>query len=218
MAKKDWYRNKTWSPEIEADFEEHLKRARGTFSKAQYVKVQGIELLNTDDKSNHEQALKLLQRVIEEYPMEKMMVEGSLDSLADHYLEIEDLEKAEYHFRILLKLRKKQSSETYEMGELKLAKTILKSNQADKFDEACKYLIKHSKTAFTFNNERFYFAELGALLCEKMKKHEEASVFARKALELSRVTAPDFSRHKDIGLVDASEHQLKTLRKIAGLE
>jgi tetratricopeptide (TPR) repeat protein len=218
MAKIEWYRNKTWGAQIDADFEAHLKRARGTFHKAQYIKIQGIELLDTADKTNHEQGVRLLQRVLYEYPAESSMVEGSHNALATYYLGTEDFEKAEQHFRTAIKMCKYSHDGHYDIRELYLAKTILKSDQTGKFDEAFKYLIKHDKSEFTFGFERFYHAELGALLCHKMEKKDKARSYAKRALELSQVTKPDLYRHPTVGLVEASEAQLKALEKIAGLK
>jgi len=67
-----------------------------------------------------------------------------------------------------------------------------------------------------FNNQRFYHSELAAILCEKMNKKSEAKEYATKALEYSKITTPDFARHKTLGLVKATDEQIKRLKKIAG--
>ena len=40
----DWYRSKTWTPDVEAAFEERLSRAR---SKDQYLRIQALSLVET---------------------------------------------------------------------------------------------------------------------------------------------------------------------------
>jgi hypothetical protein len=101
------------------------------------------------------------------------------------------------------------------MVDLKLAETILRSNQDEKFDEAYSYVVDYPDEKLSFNNDRFYFANLGALLCNKMKREKKAKEFAIKALELSNITKPDFYRHPTLGLVKASQEQTEILQKIA---
>jgi hypothetical protein len=47
-----------------------------------------------------------------------------------------------------------------------------------------------------------------------MQKKDKAKEFALKALELSEITKPDFYRHPTLGLVEASEEQIRILQKI----
>ena len=55
----DWFRNEEWTPEIEAHFEERLRRAKS--QKAQYLRIQGSML-----KDRHPAAaIGLLQRCVE---------------------------------------------------------------------------------------------------------------------------------------------------------
>lgn len=213
---KEWYRNKTWDTEIEAEFEARLKRCRGTFSKAQNLKIQGLELLDTSYNTTRTVGVNLLLRLAEEYQMEEMQVANGHEALGEFFLETAEYEKAEYHFRIVLDYYKRKTRNgTSWTADLKLAETILKSNQVDKFNEAYKYVIKFPKKEFGFNSQRFEYAELGALLCDKIGKKEEAQKFAIQALELSKITTPDFLRHKTLGLVKVTDQQIKTLKNIA---
>jgi hypothetical protein len=42
MATDEWFRNTTWNIHIEAEFEGRLKRSRGAFHKAQYLRIQQV--------------------------------------------------------------------------------------------------------------------------------------------------------------------------------
>src|ERR1700751_4420690 len=54
-AREDWYRNRTWTPEIETEFFKKLGRSR---QKAQYLKIQATCLA----KTHPETALMLLEK------------------------------------------------------------------------------------------------------------------------------------------------------------
>ena len=71
MANEDWYRNKTWNNEVEADFEARLKRSRGAFNKAQYLRIQASYLLDISDKKTQLVGVSLMERLIRDYPTEK---------------------------------------------------------------------------------------------------------------------------------------------------
>jgi hypothetical protein len=98
---------------------------------------------------------------------------------------------------------------------LKLAETYLTANKIEKFDEAYKICKKYPFSELTFNSEKFYFTELIAHICDKLNKKDEAREYAKQAIEIAKITEPQFYRHKTIGLVNASDTQLKTLEQIA---
>ena len=97
---------------------------------------------------------------------------------------------------------------------LKLAETILRSNQTDKFEEAYQVVSDYPISNLIFNDSKFYYAELRTQLCDAMNKKAEAKEFAKTAIELSEITKPQFSRHKTVGLVIVSDRQLRTLEQI----
>jgi len=213
----DWYRNKSWNTNISDDFEARLKRSRGTFGKAQYLKIQGLELLDTPNLGTQKIGVIHLLRVISEYPMEEMQVINSHEALGIYYFDKGNFEKAEYHLRIVVdRYINNTRNGTSWTADLKLVEIILKTNQVDKFSEAYNYVINFPTSELSFNNQRFYHSELAALLCDKMNKRNEAKDYALKALEYSKIVTPDFARHKTLGLVKATDEQIKKLKTIAG--
>ena len=213
----EWYRNKTWNAAIETEFEARLKRCRGTYSKAQNLKIQGLELLEVAKKALQKKGVVLLNRVIEEYKMEEGEVANANEALGDYYLETCEYEKAESYFRLVVKYGKKNGRNgTSWIADIKLAEVIYKSNQTAKFTEAYKYILKFPKRELKslLNSEKFKYYELGALLGEALETKEEAKAFALQALNLSKITEPDFSRHPTIGLIKTTKSQIAKLKKI----
>lgn len=216
MANDDWYRHKTWNKEIEADFEAQLKRSRGTFNKAKYLRIQASYLLDSSDEKNNVFGINLMERLIKEFSSEEFSVVLGQEQLGDFYLKRKVYEKAEQLFRVVTKhyQNKKSRSGTSAMADLKLAETILRSNQRNKYEEAYQLVSSFPISELTFNDSKFYYAELRAQLCDAINKKAEAKEFAKTAIELSKIADPQFSRHKTIGLVKASVRQLRTLEQI----
>ena len=216
MANDDWYRNKSWDNEIEADFETRLKRSRGAYNKAQYLRIQASYFLKSLDTKNQLVGLNLMERLIKDYPTEEFSVIFGQEQLGDFYFDKKDYEKAEHFFRVVTNYYQDKLSRggTSFLADLKLAETILRSNQTDKFEEAYQLVIDYPISELTLNDSKFYYAELRTQLCDTMNKKEEAKKFAKTAIELSAITKPQFSRHKTVGLVNVSERQLRTLEQI----
>jgi hypothetical protein len=47
-----------------------------------------------------------------------------------------------------------------------------------------------------------------------MGKKEEAKEYAKAAIEISKITEPQFNRHKTVGIINATNNQLQTLERI----
>lgn len=217
MAADDWYRNKTWDSIIETNFENRLKRSRGAYHKAQYLRIQASYLLDSSDMKVQLTGVRLMGRLVSDFPTEEFSVIFGQEQLGDYYLKIGDLVKAEKHFRIVTEYYEvnKSRSNTSAKADLKLAETILKGNSTDKLGEAYRLCKQYPVTELIFNDDRFYYAELVAHICDKLNKREEAREFAMKAIEISKIARPQFYRHKTVGLVKTSSQQLRTLEQIA---
>jgi len=216
MASDDWFRNNNWNDTIETEFEARLKRSRGAFHKAQYLRIQAGYLLNSSDKNIQVVGLRLMNRMLSDFPTEEFSITLGHEQLGDYYFKTGDLNNAEHYFRIVTDRYKTKNtrSGTSAIADLKLAETILNSDQSNKFEEAYNLCKEHPVDELTFNSDKFYYAELMAHLCDKMNKTDEAKYFAKSALEISKITKPQFSRHKTIGIPNASNNQLRTLEQI----
>jgi tetratricopeptide (TPR) repeat protein len=217
MATEDWYRNTTWDSNIETDFETRLKRSRGAFHKAQYLRIQASYLLDSSDIKVQFVGVRQMERLISDFPTEEFSVILGQEQLGDYYLKVGDFDKAENYFRIVADHyeTKKSRSGTSAIAVLKLAETILLANWTNKFDEAYNICKNFPIKEITFNNDKFYYAVLVAQLCDRLNKKEEAKDYAEPAIEFSKITEPQFNRHKTVGLVKATDKQLRTLEQIA---
>lgn len=67
MAREDWYRRQTWSEDDQRNFFDRLKRSRGDYNKAQYLRIQALYLL---ESGLYREAVRLLTMLREQYPHE----------------------------------------------------------------------------------------------------------------------------------------------------
>jgi tetratricopeptide (TPR) repeat protein len=218
MSKDDWYRNTIWTKEIEEAFESRLKRSRGNFHKAQYLRIQASYLIDSPHKPSQEKGVELMHRLFSSYPEEIFETISGREQLADHYFKNGSYLKAESLYRIVTNHSYDHNrSGTTGIADLKLCETLLASNQVEKFEEAYEMatvLFFETKGYLQLNSEKFYYANLMANLCYRMNKKSEAFKYAENALQLSKIKTPQFSRHKSVGLINPSKEDLKRLRKI----
>lgn len=97
----DWYRKKTWTTADKEHFFEKLVRARKD-GRAQYLKIQAIELVATKDQHLLNIAETLLHQLLEDYPEDRFNRPGALVTFALIYQLRDDLDTAiEYYKQAL---------------------------------------------------------------------------------------------------------------------
>lgn len=217
MATDEWFRNTIWDSNIEADFEAQLKRSRGVYHKAQHIRIQASHLLESSEKDIQQIGVRLMNRLIIDYPTEEFSTIFGHEQLGDYYLKTGDFDNAQKHFRLVTEyyITKNSRSGTSATADLKLAETILSANWTDQYDEAYSLCKNFPLDKLSFNNEKYYYAVLTAQLCDRLNKKDEAKEFALTAIEICKITDPQFNRHKTIGLLRGTDKQLRTLEQIA---
>ena len=215
-VKYEWYTNKTWDGKIDAKFEDNLKRSRGSSNKAEFLQIQGCLLLESLRRNIQDVGVELIFRLFSDFPAEHVSIVLAQEKLADHYLKNNNLERAEHYFRIVVKYCKTQNSTggTSGIADLKLAETIVKSQQQAKLEEAYQYVMEYPVANIKFNNSKFYYAELAAHVCDLLDKKEEAKAFAKTAIQLSTELRHPLSRYKSATENKDSAKQLPTLTEI----
>jgi tetratricopeptide (TPR) repeat protein len=212
---KEWYRNNLWHEAIATEFETRLRRARGSDSKAQYLKLQACHLLFVPDAEVQAIGINLLHKLFADYASEIMEVVGGYDALGEYYLKQENWQKAEYYFRLVIShFGTPYIQKTHKRTELKLAEALLKSGSKEALTEAYQLISAFPENELHLNNHLFYFHQLAALVYAALNKASEAKEYARQAIELACITEPQFARHKTVGLVKATEQQIRKLENI----
>jgi tetratricopeptide (TPR) repeat protein len=218
MGQDDWYRNTTWDQERSELFETKLKRSRGAYNKAQYLRIQASYLLDSTDKELQNVGLKLMERLIEDFPSEDFSTVFGKEQLGDYFFANGDYKKAENYYREVADHYKKNNrGGTSGVADIKLVNTILELDLRDQFDIAYKLLaVDFEKTggSLSLNDDRFFYTRVIAELCDKLGKRDEARQYADKALEIAKKIEPQFNRHKTAGVVRTDKETLDRLVKI----
>lgn len=218
MPKEEWFRNTKWSEKIEEFFELKLKRARGTHNRAQYLRIQGSYLLNSDVLEFQLKGIELMNRLKRDYPEETFHAVFATEQLGDYYQSIGNMVQAEECFRTVTDhYYKNTRSGTSGIVDVKLCRLIVETRQSDKYEDAERMLthdIERSKGLFTLNSERYYYTETLALLYDQMNRVEDAKSYAQEALKLDANKTPQFPRHQTVGLVDVSDVRIREMKRI----
>lgn len=187
----DWYRNTSWDEESAAEFEEKLKRARP--QKAQYLKIQGISLMEKHPKV----AIELLERCaamrdeIDTIPaltniamawLQLGEIDHALESLLRTMREEEDFPHvasgARMNFCFLVALHQKEEHYGLAMDTL------------DQLPET-----KFGSAGYALNGAR------AGILAHRGER-EDAKIHAGYALEASLDRQGLLTRHPRVGIVD----------------
>jgi hypothetical protein len=216
MKTDDWYRNTNWNSKIASDFESRLKRAKKSYNKAEYLRIQANYLLNSRNKRLQQIGVQLINRLFVEFYDEESSVICGKELIGDYLLKNKKFNEAENYYREVFEYynKKQNRSGTSGNAELKIAKTILAANVAEKFEEAYTICENFPLNYLLFNDEKFYYASLRAQLSQKIGKINESVKFAKAAIEISKNKAPQFGKHKTLGLVKTTQKELTLLKKI----
>lgn len=216
MGQDDWYRNTSWGKEASDLFELKLGRSRGTFHKAQYLRIQAGYLLDSTDFQDV--GVRLMERLIHNFPDEEVSTTFGKEQLGDFYLKGGNFERAKgYYQEVTNRYKALNRNGTSGVADIKLVDTLLRLDERNAYGEAYKLLtVDFEKTegSLLLNSDRFLYARVFAELCDKLGKKEEARQFADKALEIARIMEPQFPRHKTVGLVRTDKETLDRLAEI----
>jgi hypothetical protein len=172
LKKDDWFKNKTWTGNIDSNFEDGLKRTRASNSKAEFLQIQGCILLNNNQRKIQEVGIALLNRLFEDFQAEHPFIILAQEKLGDYFLKLKDYTKAAYYFKLVNDdcMQRKSRSGTSEMVDLKLADALLKNDNPVNLKEAYQLITEYPLSLFKLNENRKYHALLLAEVSEEMNK------------------------------------------------
>jgi len=94
----EWYRRKTWTEDDEQEYFAKLAKAR-KHSRAQYLRVQAIELAETKQTDLMTTAEKLLNKLFDEYPESQVDMSSGYATLGNIYKERQMIDEAISYYK-----------------------------------------------------------------------------------------------------------------------
>jgi tetratricopeptide (TPR) repeat protein len=213
MGQRDWYRNTTWTPKVESAFRARLKRSRGTYHKAQYLRIQAYHLAEV---GNHLAALSLLDELLSQYP-DSYQVAWARSQRAQCLLSLGRIEEAVDEYRRSLQAERAEPTCRSDSW-LDIACLIAFHGLKDHYAEALSILEEFATGRdLLFAVQRFQFAAARAFIADDLGDQLTAREYAQSAMEHAAAEHSGFLRHPKLGLVDGLDQKLqRRLARIAG--
>lgn len=153
----DWYRRKTWTKTDEEEYFAKLRRARKD-GRAQYLRVQAIELIETKDPNLLLVAETLLNKILAHYPENRIEKSETLNSLGEIYKLREDYETAINYFQKSLDFEK-DFPNVITTAYLNFSETVVRAEKTELYDKVENLLtekIKEDTLKFPAQNYIMY--------------------------------------------------------------
>jgi tetratricopeptide (TPR) repeat protein len=206
MGRDDWWRNTSWSEDIEAAFFNKFARAR---NKSFYLRNQARFLA-----SNHpEVALRLLDQYF-------ALGADSSEAEAHFYrarahVALRSMDAAVIAFEaVLAREEAVPNFRTWAFHELPVL--IATERMSAHYDRAIEVLMKH-RNWLTFPVQHYQWHGALALILHEQGQTLEAANEAKQALEAAKMTDSGFQYHPNLGLVgDTADEFGNRLSEIAG--
>ncbi|MDC6364022.1 MULTISPECIES: tetratricopeptide repeat protein [Flavobacteriaceae] len=213
----DWYDNQDWDEDMKMAFEEKLKRSRGSFNKAQYLRIKGSNLINSEDNSKQKAGINLLERVTEEYSTELFHSYFAHEQLGDYYFQKKEYQKAIQHYQEVVNYYQNSRNGTSGIADIKFAEAIVNLNKRDRFLEAVRLLTDDFiKTggSLDFKDDIFRYHFVLARLYEGISEISIAKEHAKRAYDVYQSKEVQFPKHPKLGMITVSEDEYNNLVRL----
>jgi len=203
----EWYRKKGWGPKRREEFFARLRRCR---DKSEYVRVQALELVDTESRKSHLGAMELFDYFLKEWP-DDCMLSTVLDGRAECLVRMGDLDQAVEAYRKVFEVLRGHAIQTptpLDFGWLVSTTPLPKL-----YDEALSVLAEFPRN--TFPIERYRAHVVQALIFHARRKRTKARQHARAALAEAAITDSGMRYHPTFGVVQSADQKLQ--RKLRGI-
>src|SRR5260221_700146 len=207
---KDWYRRKTWTKTDEEEFFTKLGRARKD-GRAQYLKIQAIELVETKDNHLLKIAESLLNKMLTEYPDDNFNKSSALHTLGDIYTITGNFDRAIDYYKQAIDFEivypNVRTSSYLDFSEL-----IIKTNKTDQYDLVEGLLLKELPGQI-FPISKYKTYSILSIINDHKNNNEKAKHFAGLADKNANEETSGLRYHNHLGLVRESDRWLDKLIK-----
>jgi hypothetical protein len=140
------------------------------------------------------------------------------EELGDYYFKTKQYDLAESEYKTIVDYYHSNTrSGTTGLADIKLADLILYTNRSVKYNFAYTMITEDFKRTggnLGLNDSQYFYALTRSRLAWRLGYTKDSKDFAAFALDLSKITEPQFSRHKTVGLVKAKNDDIRELEMI----
>lgn len=203
MGRDDWYRRTSWTEADRSEFHQRLKRSRGSYHKAQYVRIQASYLA---DAGHIDPAIELLDQLFAEFPHESQLAQAHLQK-ARCFLQQSRIDEAIDEFRATLEAEKQYPNCRTQVW-LEFPWFVVTRAMSDLYAEALEFL-KWGDYRALFPVDEYRLATIQAFMGEENGQSDLARDFAKTALTAAAKERSGFRYHAKLGLVPEQDAKIK---------
>lgn len=194
----DWYRKKTWAKEDEEHFFTKLSRARKD-GRAQYLKIQAIELVDTKNIKLLNIAKELLQKVLDEYPDDNFNRSSVYNTFGDIFLLENDIKKSIEYYKKSIDFEKVYPN-VKTNSYLIYSELIIKNKLTHEYLYVEK-ILEERTSGLLFPIDKYKVFSILAILNYHNSKKELAKEYAKLANENAQAETSGLRYHTQLGVV-----------------
>lgn len=194
----DWFRKKTWAKDDEEHFFTKLARARKD-GRAQYLKIQAIELLYTKDNKLLNIAKELLQKVLDDYPDNNLEKSSVYETFGDIFLLEKNIEKAIEYYRKAIDFEKVYPN-VKTNSDIIYSELIIKNQLTNEYLNVEK-ILEEKISGLLFPIDKYKVFSMLAILNYYNSNIQTAKEYALLANENAQAETSGLRYHKHLGIV-----------------
>jgi len=206
----EWYRRKTWTKSDEEEYFAKLGRARKD-RRAQYLKIQAIELAETKDPELLDIAETLIQKLLSDYPDAEFERSSSLNTLGDIYKIREKFDKAIEYYKQAIDFEEIYPG-VLTQAYLEYSELVVKLKKQEHYDFVEKIVSKRIQDSI-FPLEKYKAFAILSIVNNYKGNKDKAENFAALAEQNASAKTSGLRYHKYLGVVNERDDLLDKLEK-----
>ncbi len=210
----EWYRRKSWTKADEDEFFVRLGRARKD-GRAQYLKIQALELIYTRNPKLLTVAESLLNKLLTDYPDDRIQRSQTFNSLGTIYRSRGDYEKALSYFKKGVDFEL-EFPNVISGVHLSYAELVVETERTECYDEVEELLLADMKgSGLLFPANAYTIASVLAVISAHKGDEDSARFYADLAEKNASAKTNTLwnPRKKHLGLVEKRKGWLDGLVK-----
>jgi tetratricopeptide (TPR) repeat protein len=206
----EWYRRQTWTKTDEEEFFAKLGRARKD-GRAQYLKIQSIELVATKNKDLLTVAETLLKKMLAEYPDDNFNKGSALHTLGDICKLTDNFDDAIDYYKQAIDFEEVYPN-VQTNAYLDYSELIVKTGTINQYEFVEKILLEKIQTLL-FPVTKYKSYSILAVISNYRNKPDQARKYADLADQNANAETSGLRYHKYLGVVKERDSWLDKLIK-----